>query len=158
MPSTIGKCKLFRIKHNTILEGETFLRNKHEIEFFKIKCTFFGRKENIVSRTSLCEVNFIHEWDLQFEVDSRVTDFWAPFHDNLYLLSECLPEIYWEDLPEEIFCHISFKRLTSNKTTYYLSEHLEFNEHYIWVYTSGPPFRFNTYPIVCGTAPGLLLF
>ena len=44
MPSTMGKCKLFRIKHNTLLEGETFLRNKHEIAFFQIKCTFFWQK------------------------------------------------------------------------------------------------------------------
>ena len=49
MPSTIKKCKLFRIKHTTILEGETFLRNKHKTEFFEIKCTFFGRKENTIS-------------------------------------------------------------------------------------------------------------
>ena len=48
MPSTIGKCKLFRIKHITLLEGETFLRNKPEIAFFEIKCTFFGRKENTI--------------------------------------------------------------------------------------------------------------
>ena len=48
MPSTIGKCKLFIIKHITLLEGETFLRNKHEIAFFEIKCTFFGRKENTI--------------------------------------------------------------------------------------------------------------
>ena len=48
MPSTIGKCKLFSIKHITVLEGETFLRNKHEIAFFEIKCTFFGRKENTI--------------------------------------------------------------------------------------------------------------
>ena len=47
--STIGKCKLFRIKHITLLEGETFLRNKHEIAFFERKCTFFGRKENTIS-------------------------------------------------------------------------------------------------------------
>ena len=41
MPSTIGKCKFVRIKHTTLLEGETFLRNKHKIAFFfKIKCTF----------------------------------------------------------------------------------------------------------------------
>ena len=39
MPSTIGKCKLFRIKHITLLEGKTFLRNKHKTAFFKIKCT-----------------------------------------------------------------------------------------------------------------------
>ena len=30
------------------LETETFLRNKHEIAFFEIKCTFFGRKENTI--------------------------------------------------------------------------------------------------------------
>ena len=35
MPSTIGKCNLFRIKHTTLLEGETFLRNQHKIAFFK---------------------------------------------------------------------------------------------------------------------------
>ena len=50
MPSAIGKCKLFRIKHITLLEGETFLRNKHEIAFFEIKCTFFGRKENTIKK------------------------------------------------------------------------------------------------------------
>ena len=49
MPSTIGKGKLFRIKHITLLEGATFLRNKHEIAFFDIKYTFFGRKENTIS-------------------------------------------------------------------------------------------------------------
>ena len=54
MPSTIGKCKLFRIKHITRLEGETFLRNKHEIAFFEIKCTFFGRKENTISYSLDC--------------------------------------------------------------------------------------------------------
>ena len=53
MPSSIGKCKLIRIKHITLLEGETFLRNKHEIAFFEIKCTFFGRKENTISVTDL---------------------------------------------------------------------------------------------------------
>ena len=52
MPSTIGKCKLFRIKHTTILEGETFLRNKHKTDFFEIKCTFFGRIENTIEDTS----------------------------------------------------------------------------------------------------------
>ena len=31
------------------LEGETFLRNKHENAFFEIKCTFFGRKKNTIS-------------------------------------------------------------------------------------------------------------
>ena len=49
MPSTIGKCKLFSIKHITLLEGEAFLRNKHKITFFLIKCTFYGRKENTIN-------------------------------------------------------------------------------------------------------------
>ena len=49
MPSTIGKCKLFKIKHINLLEGETFLRNKHKIAFFEIKGTFFDRKENTIS-------------------------------------------------------------------------------------------------------------
>ena len=48
MPSAIETCKLFRIKYITLLEGETFLRNKHEITFFEIECTFFGRKENTI--------------------------------------------------------------------------------------------------------------
>ena len=53
MPSTIGKCKLLRIEHITLLEGETFLRNKHDIEFFEIKYTFFGRKENTISKEAV---------------------------------------------------------------------------------------------------------
>ena len=58
MPSTIGKCKLFRIKHITHLEGETFLRNKHEIAFFEIQCTFCGRKENTMRVKKLpCKVS-----------------------------------------------------------------------------------------------------
>ena len=56
MPSTIGKCKLFRIKHITLLEGETFLRNKHDIAFFEINCTFFGRKENTISLFVRCHI------------------------------------------------------------------------------------------------------
>ena len=45
----IDKCELFRIKRTTLLEGETFLRYKHKIAFFKINCTFFYRKENNIS-------------------------------------------------------------------------------------------------------------
>ena len=48
MPSTIENCKSFRIKRTTVLEGETFLRNKHKTEFFEIKCTYCGRKENTI--------------------------------------------------------------------------------------------------------------
>ena len=63
MPSTIGKCKLFRIKHTTLLEGETFLRNKHKIAFFfRIKCTFFGRKENTISL--FCQI-IVDGWSIQ---------------------------------------------------------------------------------------------
>ena len=86
MPSTIGKCKLFRIKHITLLEGETFLRNKHEIEFFKIKCTFFGRKENTISfslsflllffnlnlKTFYNTLNKQINYELKYSVDSFV--------------------------------------------------------------------------------------
>ena len=45
MPFTIGKCKLFRIKHTTLLEGETFLRNKHKIAFFEISANFLVEKK-----------------------------------------------------------------------------------------------------------------
>ena len=41
MPSTIGKCELFRIKHITLLEGEIFVRNKRKIKFFLNKMHFF---------------------------------------------------------------------------------------------------------------------
>ena len=51
MPSTMDKCKLFRIKHTTLLEGKTFLRNKHKITFFLNKMhIFFGRKENTIKK------------------------------------------------------------------------------------------------------------
>ena len=121
MPFTISKCELFRIKHITFFEGETFLRNKHEIAFFEIKCTFFGRKENtikylighynpsvriidLVSHTTyvVC-VNFIHKCrDLQFKVDYERQIFWETFHGNFYLLSKFLSEICWEEIAEEI--------------------------------------------------------
>ena len=55
-PPPLWKCKLFRIKHITLLEGETFLRNKHDIAFFEIKCTFFGRKENTISHAELSNI------------------------------------------------------------------------------------------------------
>ena len=64
MPSTIGKSKLFRIKHITFLEGETFLRNKHEIAFFEIKCTVFGRKENTLSDLAFFPHLTAKQWQL----------------------------------------------------------------------------------------------
>ena len=60
MPSIIGKYKLFRIKYITLLEGETFLRNKHDIAFFEIKCTFFGRKETPLD-TVIPNIDFWNE-------------------------------------------------------------------------------------------------
>ena len=45
MPSTIGKFKLFRIRHTTLLEDETFLRNKHEIAFLKKSAHFLVEKK-----------------------------------------------------------------------------------------------------------------
>ena len=41
MPFAFKKCKLFGIKHIILLEGETFLRNKHEIAFFEMKSAHF---------------------------------------------------------------------------------------------------------------------
>ena len=49
----LGMCKLFKIKHITLLEGATFLRNKQKIAFFLVKCTFFGSKENTISFVAL---------------------------------------------------------------------------------------------------------
>ena len=70
MPSTIGKWKLFRIKHITVLEDETFLRNKHEIAFFEIKCTFFGRKENTIRVNKIAMKSFSK--NLSFGVDFKL--------------------------------------------------------------------------------------
>ena len=61
MLSTIGRCKLFRIKHTILLEGETFLRNQDEIAFFEIKFTFFGRKENTIRLNNLAWVGEKHQ-------------------------------------------------------------------------------------------------
>ena len=67
MPSTIGNFELFTIKHTILLEGETFLRNKHKTAFFEIKCTFFGRKENTVNHENCayscmqCTCTIVHE-------------------------------------------------------------------------------------------------
>ena len=47
MPPTIGKCKLFETKHTTLLEGETFLRNKHKIALFLNKLHIFLNKVHI---------------------------------------------------------------------------------------------------------------
>ena len=48
MPSTIGKCKIFRIKHATLLENEIFLRNKHETAFFLNKVHIFLVEKKIL--------------------------------------------------------------------------------------------------------------
>ena len=53
-------------------------------------------------------VNFIHKWwDLQFKVDSEGQICLRNFSWQFYLLSECLPEICWEEITEKIhfvFC------------------------------------------------------
>ena len=63
MPSTIGKCKLFRIKYITLLEGETFLRNKQKIAFFFNKNAHFlvGKKIPLVIglRIKLTKLEYI---------------------------------------------------------------------------------------------------
>ena len=53
MPSTIDKWEIFRIKHINLVEGETFLRNKHKIAFF-----FFKYKADFVleKKTPLAEL------------------------------------------------------------------------------------------------------
>ena len=53
MPSTIGKRKLFRIKHTTVLEGETFLRNKHKTEFFESAHFLAEKKTPLLSKWNL---------------------------------------------------------------------------------------------------------
>ena len=44
------------IQHTTLLEGKPFLRNKHQIAFFEVKCKFFGRKGYTISVCELCSV------------------------------------------------------------------------------------------------------
>ena len=65
MPSTIGKCKLFRIKHTTLLEGETFLRNKHKIAFFfnKVHIFLVEEKTPLLSEflPEICREKFAEE-------------------------------------------------------------------------------------------------
>ena len=62
-----------------------------------------------------------------FIVDSERQIFWETFHGNFYLLSECLAEICWEEIAEEIlfvFCFgYSNPDFSFNKSTHYLLEH-----------------------------------
>ena len=71
----IFHCGIRFYKHITLLKSETFLRNKHEIAFFEIKCTFFGRKENTISvRTRLILILFfvfiVELW--RVEIDNNI--------------------------------------------------------------------------------------
>ena len=45
MPSNIGKCELFRLKHTTLLEGEIFFRNKRKIFLNKMHIFLQKRKQ-----------------------------------------------------------------------------------------------------------------
>ena len=60
----------------------------------------------LVSHTTyvMC-VNFKHKWrDLQFKVESERQIFWETFHGNfIFIYSEFLPEICWEEIAEKIF-------------------------------------------------------
>ena len=81
----------------------------------------------------LCSLIFIHEWrELQFKVDSE--------RQIVKKLSEFLPEICWEEIPEEIFFfHIWFRCLTwdtdldftSNKPTHYPLDYSDFQMAWI---------------------------
>ena len=83
MPSTIGKCK-FRIKHTVLLEGEIYLRNKHKIAFFfKLKCTFFGRKENTIRVNKMAIKSFSKFWRLKLTLNSRCRHSWIKLRVTL---------------------------------------------------------------------------
>ena len=81
-------------------------------------------------------INFIPEWrDLQFNVDSERQIFGETLSWQVYLLSEFLPEICWEQIAEEIiFFHTSFWCMTwgtnpviaSNKPTHYILDYGNF--------------------------------
>ena len=62
----------------------------------------------LASHTTHVEcVNFIREWqNLRFNVDSERQIFEKLFHGRFILLSEFLPEIYWEKNVEVFFCFI----------------------------------------------------
>ena len=81
----------------------------------------------------LCALICIHEWHhQQFNDDSERQIFLINISWHVYLLPDFLPEIYWEEIAEEIFFfHISFLSLTwdmnpgfpFNKPTYYLLDY-----------------------------------
>ena len=51
MPSTIGKCKLFKIKHTTLLEGEIFFKKQTQNCIFcnKVHIFLVEKKTPLVS-------------------------------------------------------------------------------------------------------------
>ena len=104
------KCKLFRITHNTLLEGETFLRNKHEIAFFEIKCTFFVRKERAIK--------FLHR-----ELKGTKVNVEKPLHLVYYGLKVSLQRLFrkwlWKK-PSECYVFLSCN-WSLNKTLQKLS-------------------------------------
>ena len=80
----------------------------------------------------LCALNFIHEWrHLQFKVGTFRVE---AFHGNFIWRSEFLPEIWWKEVDEEIFFHISFnfrclmwllnRVFTSNNPIHNLLDHI----------------------------------
>ena len=96
----------------------------------------FSQDYGLASHTTqvVC-VNFRREWrDLQLKVDSERQIFWETFSWQVYLLSEFLPEICWEEVAEEIFFVVCFDdwpgirslAFASNKPTHYILDHGDF--------------------------------
>ena len=102
MPSTIGKCKLFKIKHTTLLEGSTFFRNKHKIPFFLNKVHFF-----LVEKKTPSE--FVPEFC------------WEEIAEEIFFFQISLWCQIWDTKPA----------FTSNKPTHYLLDYGNLSKIYI---------------------------
>ena len=85
----------------------------------------FSQGYGLASHTThVVRVNFIRGWrDLLFKVYTELQIFWVTFSWQVYLLSEFLPEICWEEVAEEI----RTQAFASNKPTYYILDHGDFN-------------------------------
>ena len=97
--------------------------SKFKISIFKIilKRTL-SRNYDLASHTThvVC-VNFTRVcWDLQFNIDFERQIFGEAFSCQVYLLSEFLPEICWEEVAEEIISYIRFEAWPNMHTQYLL--------------------------------------
>ena len=76
---------------------------------------------------------YISGWTYSLKSTPNDRFFWEIFHGNFNLLSEFLPEIYWEEIAEEILFVFRFDvwpeirtlAFSSNKPTHYLLDHGE---------------------------------